>query len=83
MSWFGYPVDVIVASALTASGGAASDTQIPIVMSTLPDPAERGSSRAGTACGNTTGLTLDSEDLAGKQLELLKDALRCYPASVS
>jgi len=49
---------------------------IPIVMSTLPDPVGEGFvaslARPG---GNTTGLTLDSEELAGKQLELLKEAL--------
>ena len=49
---------------------------IPIVMSTLPDPVGEGLvaslARPG---GNTTGLTLDSEELAGKQVELLKEAL--------
>ena len=49
---------------------------IPIVMSTLADPLREGVvtslARPG---GNTTGLTLDAEELAGKQLELLKEAV--------
>ncbi|HXG03546.1 MAG TPA: ABC transporter substrate-binding protein [Candidatus Binatia bacterium] len=71
------PVDVIVASAPQGVRAAQRATRsIPIVMSTLPDPLGQGLvaslARPG---GNTTGLTLDSEELAGKQLELLKDAL--------
>jgi putative ABC transport system substrate-binding protein len=45
-------------------------------MSTLPDPVGEGLvaslARPG---GNTTGVTLDSEELSGKQLELLKAAV--------
>jgi putative ABC transport system substrate-binding protein len=49
---------------------------IPIVMSTLPDPVGEGFVKSlARPGGNTTGLTLDSEDLAGKQLELLKETL--------
>jgi putative ABC transport system substrate-binding protein len=71
------PVDVIVASAPVAVRAAQQATRtIPIVISTLPDPVGEGFvaslSRPG---GNTTGLALDSEDLAGKQLEFLKEAL--------
>jgi ABC-type uncharacterized transport system substrate-binding protein len=71
------PVDVIVASAPMGVRAAQRATRtIPIVMSTLPDPVGEGFvaslARPG---GNTTGLTLDSEELAGKQLELLKEAL--------
>ena len=70
-------VDVIVASAPHGVRAAQQATRtIPIVMSTLPDPVGEGFiaslARPG---GNTTGLTIDSEDLAGKQLELLKEAL--------
>jgi putative tryptophan/tyrosine transport system substrate-binding protein len=70
-------VDVIVASSPIGVRAAQQATgTIPIVMSTLPDPVGEGFvaslARPG---GNTTGLTLDSEDLAGKQLELLKEAL--------
>ncbi len=71
------PVDVIVASAPVGVRAAQQATRtIPIVISTLPDPVGEGFvaslARPG---GNTTGLALDSEDLAGKQLELLKEAL--------
>lgn len=71
------PVDVIVASAPAGVRAAQQATRtIPIVMSTLPDPVGEGFvpslARPG---GNITGLTLDSEDLAGKQVELLKEAL--------
>jgi putative ABC transport system substrate-binding protein len=71
------PVDVIVASSPMGVRAAQQATRtIPIVMSTLPDPVGEGFvaslARPG---GNTTGLTLDSEDLASKQLELLKEAL--------
>jgi putative ABC transport system substrate-binding protein len=71
------PVDVIVASAVVGVRAAQQATHtIPIVMSTLPDPLGAGLiaslARPG---GNTTGLTLDAEELAGKQLELLKDAV--------
>ena len=71
------PVDVIVASAPMGVRAAQGATRtIPIVMSTLPDPIGEGFvaslARPG---GNTTGLTLDSEELSGKQLELLKEAL--------
>jgi putative ABC transport system substrate-binding protein len=71
------PVDVIVASAPVGVLAAQRATQtIPIVMSTLPDPVGQGFvaslARPG---GNTTGLALDSEELGGKQLELLKEAL--------
>jgi ABC-type uncharacterized transport system substrate-binding protein len=71
------PVDVIVASAPPGVRAAQQATRtIPIVMSTLPDPVGEGLvaslARPG---GNTTGVTLDSEELSGKQLELLKAAV--------
>ena len=71
------PVAVIVASSPVGIRAAQQATHtIPIVMSTVPDPVGEGFvaslARPG---GNTTGLTLDSEELAGKQLELLKEAL--------
>jgi putative ABC transport system substrate-binding protein len=71
------PVDVIVASSPMGVRAAQQSTRtIPIVMSTLPDPVGEGFvSSLARPGGNTTGLTLDSEDLAGKQLELLKEAL--------
>jgi putative ABC transport system substrate-binding protein len=71
------PVDVIVASAPQAVRAAQQATRtIPIVMSTLPDPVAEGFvPRLARPGGNTTGLTLDSEELAGKQIELLEEAL--------
>ena len=71
------PVDVIVASATIGVRAAQQATRtIPIVMSTLPDPVGQGfvTSLAHPG-GNTTGLTLDAEELAGKQMELLKEAV--------
>jgi putative ABC transport system substrate-binding protein len=70
-------VDVIVASAPVGVRAAQHATRtIPIVMSTLPDPVGEGLvaslARPG---GNTTGVTLDTHALAGKQLELLKEAV--------
>jgi putative ABC transport system substrate-binding protein len=66
-----------VASAPPGVRAAQQATRtIPIVMSTLPDPVGEGLvaslARPG---GNTTGVTLDSEELSGKQLELLKAAV--------
>ena len=71
------PVDVIVASAIAGVRAAQQATRtIPIVMSTLSDPVGSGFvdslARPG---GNTTGLTLDSEEMTGKQLELLKEVV--------
>jgi putative tryptophan/tyrosine transport system substrate-binding protein len=71
------PVDVIVAGSPAGVRAAQQATRtIPIVMSTLPDPVGEGFvaslARPG---GNTTGLTLDSEELTTKQLQLLKEAV--------
>jgi putative ABC transport system substrate-binding protein len=70
-------VDVLVASGPTGVRAAQHATRtIPIVMATLPDPVGLGLvaslARPG---GNTTGVTLDTQELAGKQLELLKEAM--------
>jgi putative ABC transport system substrate-binding protein len=71
------PVDVLVASAPHGVRAAQQATRaIPIVISTLPDPVGEGFvARLARPGGNTTGLALDSEDLAGKQVELLKEAV--------
>jgi putative ABC transport system substrate-binding protein len=68
-------VDVIVASATPAIGAAKNVTAtIPIVMSGAADPVASGFvaslARPG---GNITGLSLQSPELAGKRLELLKE----------
>jgi putative ABC transport system substrate-binding protein len=68
-------VDVIVAGGSTAIRAAQHATQtIPIVMAGTPDPVAQGfvtsMARPG---GNTTGLSLLTEDLPGKRLEFLKE----------
>lgn len=70
-------VDVIVASGGAATRAVQLTTRtIPIVMSTVNDPVGSGLvaslARPG---GNVTGLTIMSPDLAGKQLQLLKEVL--------
>jgi putative ABC transport system substrate-binding protein len=71
------PVDVIVASATSGVRTAQQATRtIPIVMSTLADPLGAGFiANLARPGGNTTGLDLDAEELASKQLELLKEAV--------
>jgi ABC-type uncharacterized transport system substrate-binding protein len=71
------PVDVIVARSAVAIRAAQQATHtIPIVMSAGLDPVRQGlvSSLAHPE-GNITGLSLQAEDLAGKQLEMLKQAV--------
>ena|SRR3989442_1340500 len=70
-------VDVIVGRAPVSIRAAQRATRtIPIVMSAVPDPVGEGFvaslARPG---GNITGLTLQVQDLEGKQLELLREAL--------
>jgi len=70
------PVDVIVATAQAVPAAQQATRSIPIVMSAVPDPVGQGLiaslARPG---GNTTGLTLDAEELAGKQVEMLKETV--------
>jgi len=71
------PVDVIVAqSSQVAQVAKDATARIPIVMIAGADPVAIGLvdslARPG---GNITGLTLMSAELAGKQLQLLKDAI--------
>jgi len=70
-------VDVIVAGGPDAVRAAQQATStIPIVISTLPDPVGQGLVKSvARPGGNTTGIDLDAEELAGKQLELLKEAI--------
>ena len=71
------PVDVIVASSPGGVRAAQQATRtVPIVISAAPDPVGEGLvTSLAHPNGNTTGLTLDAEELTGKQLELLKEAL--------
>src|SRR5215470_1351188 len=68
------PVDVIVATAQGVPAAQQATRTIPIVMSAVQDPEGLIASLARPG-GNTTGLTLDAEELAGKQVELLKEAV--------
>jgi putative ABC transport system substrate-binding protein len=70
-------VDVIVATNNPAVAAAQNATRtIPIVMVLVTDPVRLGfvASFARPA-GNITGLTLQSPELAGKRLQLLKEAV--------
>src|SRR5215471_1301155 len=71
------PVDVIVASSPAGVRAAQQATRtVPIVISAAPDPVGEGLvTSLAHPNGNTTGLTLDAEELTGKQLGLLKEAL--------
>jgi ABC-type uncharacterized transport system substrate-binding protein len=71
------PVDVIVAEGAAAIRAAQHATRtIPIVMAATADPVGQGfvASLAHPG-GNITGLSLLSEELPGKRLELLKEAV--------
>jgi putative ABC transport system substrate-binding protein len=70
-------VDVIVAAGLSAARAAKEATKtIPIVMLAEGDPVVAGVvSSLGRPGGNVTGLTLRDPELAGKRLELIKDAV--------
>ncbi len=71
------PVDVLVARSIIAVRAAQEATRtIPIVMSATQDPVREGVvANLGHPGGNITGLTLLAENLAGKRLELLKNAV--------
>jgi putative ABC transport system substrate-binding protein len=75
----GFNLDVIVTSSGDATKAAQSATnKIPIVMMNVADPVGQGMvaslARPG---GNVTGLILDeSAEIAGKRLQLLKDAVQ-------
>jgi putative ABC transport system substrate-binding protein len=69
-------VDVLVTDSMAAALAAFGATRnIPIVMGTSVDPIEAGLvasiARPG---GNVTGLTIRATDLAGKRMQLLKQA---------
>lgn len=70
-------VDVIVAGGDVAIEAARrATTSIPIVMAVATDPVERGFVRSlARPGGNVTGLSAFLPELAGKRLELLKEAL--------
>src|SRR5262245_19970905 len=69
-------VDVIVTAGPPVFAAKQATSVIPIVFATVADPLGRGLvaslARPG---GNVTGLSLTSPDLAGKRLELLREAV--------
>ena len=70
-------VDVILATGNTAIDAAQkATTSIPIVMTSASDPVASGFvASLARPEGNITGLTLQSRDLGGKRLQLLKEAV--------
>jgi putative tryptophan/tyrosine transport system substrate-binding protein len=66
--------NVIVANDPGAIAAKQATTVIPIVFSLAPDPVGAGLiSNLARPGGNVTGLSLQSTDLAGKRLQLLRD----------
>jgi putative tryptophan/tyrosine transport system substrate-binding protein len=74
-------VEVIVAAGSAAIRPATQATRtIPIVMTVSGDPVGRGyAASLAQPAGNITGLSNVSPDLAGKRLELLKEAVPKLP----
>lgn len=70
-------VDVIVAAGGVGAGAArAASSKIPIVFTQHPDPVGAGLVRSlARPGGNATGLSFVSPELAGKRLQLLREAL--------
>ena len=67
-------VDVIVAAGPTLAALKQATSTIPVVMGGAEDPVGQGFVRSlGHPGGNFTGLSLQSVELTGKQLELLKE----------
>ncbi len=70
----GLQVDVIVAAGNALPALQQATSTIPIVMAAAPDPVGSGYIHSlGRPGGNVTGLSFGGVELAGKQLELLKD----------
>ena len=73
-------VDVIVAAALAASVTQGFTNTIPIVVPDSGDPVGMGLVKSlARPGGNITGLTMMSQQLGGKRLELLKEAFPNFP----
>jgi ABC-type uncharacterized transport system substrate-binding protein len=71
----GLPLDVIVVSPATVNAARQATTTIPIVFGPLGDPVSTGIVRSlARPGGNVTGLSVIGPQLAGKRLELLKEA---------
>jgi putative ABC transport system substrate-binding protein len=69
-------VDVIVSVGLTTRYAAKSVKTIPVVMGYSGDPVEAGIvASLAQPGGNVTGMTFFAAELAGKRLEMLKEAI--------
>jgi len=69
-------VDVIVAAAYTPDAAKGATSTIPIVMTNHADPVgSRLVASLARPGGNVTGLSVQSPDLVGKQLQLFKEAV--------
>lgn len=69
-------VDVIVSVGLTTRYAAKSVKTIPVVMGYSGDPVEAGIvASLAQPGGNVTGMTFFAAELAGKRLEILKEAI--------
>ncbi len=69
-------VDVIVTSGFVAAAAKQATSTIPIVFTVASDPVGTGIvSSLARPGANVTGLSLQSNDLAGKRLELLREIL--------
>ena len=69
-------VDVIVAAAYTPDAAKGATSTIPIVMTNHADPVgSRLVASLARSGGNVTGLSVQSPDLVGKQLQLFKEAV--------
>jgi ABC-type uncharacterized transport system substrate-binding protein len=70
-------VDVILAGgALAIQTAKAASPTIPVVMTAVDDPVARGFvERLAHPGGRITGLTLDSDDVAAKRLQMLKEVV--------
>ena len=71
------PVDIILASSEAIPAAKKATQSIPIVMSfSVDDPVEAGFiTNLAHPGANITGLTLQAQEVGGKRLELLKEAL--------
>ena len=70
----GLQVDVIVAGGPTLPALKQATSTIPVVMGGAGDPVDQGFVQSlGRPGGNFTGLSLQSTELTGKRLELLKE----------
>jgi putative ABC transport system substrate-binding protein len=72
----GLKVDVIVTSGTAVPAAKRATSTIPIVFAIAPDPLGAGLvANLARPGGNVTGLSIQSPDLAGKRIELLREVV--------